>query len=48
MTDPYMLKHAIKTNAIPKETLNAINTMTLMHFNNPSVSDSQSSETMID
>lgn len=46
--DPYMLKHAINTDAIPKETLNAIDAMTLMQFDSPSVSDSQSSESMID
>lgn len=45
--DPYLLKHTIATKAIPKKTRDTINNMTLMHYNDPSVSNRQSSETVI-
>ena len=47
--DPYILKHAIKTNAIPKETLETIETLAdkKMTFSHATDFDSFSSENML-
>lgn len=45
--DPYILKHAIETKSIPQETCDTIDSLTLMGYDDPAVSDSKSDDSMI-